>query len=54
MLDRTEFSLGQMVFLKSDPSKKGAVVGVLPGQPENRVVSQFEFHLDRCQSHPFR
>ena len=37
MLDRTEFSLGQMVFLKSDPSKKGAVVGVLPGQSENRV-----------------
>ena len=37
MLDRTEFSPSQIVFLKSDPSKKGAVVGVLPGQSENRV-----------------
>ena len=37
MADRTEFSPGQMVFLKSDPSKKGAVVDVLSGQPENRV-----------------
>ena len=36
MLDRTEFSPGQMVFLKSDPSKKGAVVSVLPGGPETR------------------
>ena len=35
--DQTEFSPGQMVFLKSDPSKKGAVVGVLPDQSENRV-----------------
>ena len=35
--DETEFSPGQMVSLKSDPSKKGAVVGVLPGQPETRV-----------------
>ncbi len=35
--DQTKFSPGQMVFLKSDPSKKGAVVGVLPGQSENRV-----------------
>ena len=37
MADRSEFLPGQMVFLKSDPSKKGAVVGVLPGQPETRV-----------------
>lgn len=32
-----EFSLGQIVILKSDPSVKGAVIEVLPGQPENRV-----------------
>ena len=32
-----EFSPGQIVTLKSDPSMKGAVVEVLPGQPENRV-----------------
>ena len=31
-----EFSPGQIVFLKSDPSVRGAVVGVLPGSPENR------------------
>ena len=31
-----EFSPGQIVFLKSDPSIKGAVVGVLPGNPEYR------------------
>ena len=33
----TEFSPGQIVVLKSNPALKGAVVGVLPGQPENRV-----------------
>lgn len=32
-----EFSRGQIVSLKSDPSKKGAVVDVLSGQPEGRV-----------------
>ena len=31
-----EFSPGQIVSLKSDPSVRGAVVGVLPGTPENR------------------
>ena len=31
------FSPGQIVTLKSDPTMKGAVVEVLPGQPENRV-----------------
>ena len=33
----TEFSPGQIVVLRSNPALKGAVVGVLPGQPENRV-----------------
>ena len=33
----TEFAPGQIVVLRSDPSMKGAVVDVLPGQPENRV-----------------
>ena len=32
-----EFSPGQIVVLRSDSSMKGAVVDVLPGQPENRV-----------------
>ena len=33
----SEFSLGQIVFLKADPSTRGAVVAVLPGTPENRI-----------------
>ena len=33
----SEFSPGRLVFLKSNPSVKGAVVDVLPGHPENRV-----------------
>ena len=32
-----EFSLGQIVSLKSDPSVRGAVVGVSPDNPEHRV-----------------
>ncbi len=32
-----EFSPGQIVCLKSDPSVRGAVVDVLPGNPEKRV-----------------
>ena len=33
----TEFSPGQIVFLKSNPSTRGAVVAVLPGDPENKI-----------------
>ena len=32
-----EFSPGQIVFLKSNPSVRGAVVSVLPGSPENQI-----------------
>ena len=32
----SEFSPGQVVVLKSDPSVKGAVVEIVPGEPENR------------------
>ena len=32
-----EFAPGQIVFLKSNPSTRGAVVAVLPGTPENRI-----------------
>ena len=32
-----EFALGQIVFLKAEPSTRGAVVAVLPGTPENRI-----------------
>lgn len=37
MDDRTEFSPGQIVVLKSNPSVRGAVVGVVPGEGEHRV-----------------
>lgn len=33
-----EFALGQIVFFKSNPSTRGAVVEVLPGSPENRIT----------------
>lgn len=33
----TEFDRGQIVFLKSNPSTRGAVVSVSPGSPENRI-----------------
>ena len=32
-----EFAPGQIVFLKADPSTRGAVVAVLTGTPENRI-----------------
>ncbi|MFH0824345.1 MAG: hypothetical protein V2B18_16455 [Pseudomonadota bacterium] len=31
-----EFSVGHVVFLKSDPSIRGAIIGVLEGRPESR------------------
>lgn len=34
--NEAEFDPGQVVFLKSNPSSRGAVVTVLPGKPENR------------------
>lgn len=34
--DAAEFEPGQIVFAKSNPSSRGAVVAVLPGKPENR------------------
>ena len=54
----TEFSLGQIVYLKSNPSTPGAVVEIVPGTPEdsikvlinNRVqtffASQLQLELD--------
>ena len=37
MTDHNEFSPGQIVTLKADPAIQGAVIEVLPGQPENRI-----------------
>jgi len=35
-ISSAEFEPGHIVFLKSNPTVKGAIVAVLPGQPENR------------------
>ena len=32
-----DFSPGQIVFLKSDPSKRGAIVEIIPGTPEDNI-----------------
>ena len=32
----TEFAMGQIICLKSNPTVRGAVVGITPGEPENR------------------
>lgn len=32
-----DFSLGQIVFLKSNPSTRGAIVAIIPGTPEDSV-----------------
>jgi len=34
--DEAEFEPGQIVFVKSNPSSRGAVVDVMPGKPESR------------------
>jgi ATP-dependent helicase HepA len=34
--ESAEFELGQIVYLKSNPEIKGAVVSIVPGKPENR------------------
>ncbi len=34
----SEFSIGQLVVLKSNAAVSGAVVGITPGQPENRYL----------------
>jgi len=33
-----EFTMGQIVCLKSNPSLKGAIVGITPSEPENRYA----------------
>ena len=33
----SEFALGQIVFLKSNPSTRGAVVSIVPSTPEDRI-----------------
>jgi len=33
-----EFAIGQLVALRSDPTRVGAIINVLPGTPENRYI----------------
>jgi superfamily II DNA or RNA helicase len=33
-----EFAIGQLVALRSDPKRVGAIINVLPGRPENRFI----------------
>ncbi len=33
-----EFAIGQLVSLRSDPTRVGAIINVLPGTPENRYI----------------
>ena len=34
----TEFIVGQLVALRSDPTRVGAIINILPGTPENRYL----------------
>ncbi|MHB9068758.1 MAG: DEAD/DEAH box helicase [Sedimentisphaerales bacterium] len=40
--DAAEFEMGQVVFVKSNPAARGAVISILPSKPENR----FKVFLD--------
>lgn len=60
-----EFAPGQIAFLKSNPSTRGAVVAVLPGTPEDRInvfvngniqtfyASQLQVEVQSHDSHSF-
>ena len=61
----SEFKLGQIVFLKADPSTRGAVVAVVPGTPVSRInvfvdgsiqsfyASQLQIEVQDDDSHSF-
>ena len=61
----SEFAPGQIVFLKSNPSTRGAVMAVLPGNPEDRInvfvdgsvqtfyASQLQVEIQSDDSHSF-
>src|SRR5260370_6359200 len=34
----TEFAIGQLVALRSDPTRVGAIINILPGSPEDRYL----------------
>src|SRR6266436_5580196 len=52
----TEFAIGQLVALRSDPTRIGAVINILPGTPENRYLVFLEntpstYYASQLQRH---
>src|SRR2546426_5268591 len=51
-----EFTIGQLVALRSDPTRVGAIINVLPGDPENRYLVFLEntpstYYASQLQHH---
>jgi ATP-dependent helicase HepA len=52
----TEFAIGQLVALRSDPNRVGAIINILPGTPENRYLVFLEntlstYYASQLQHH---
>src|SRR6266568_3262871 len=52
----TEFAIGQLVALRSDPTRVGAIINILPGAPENRYLVFLEntpstYYASQLQPH---
>jgi superfamily II DNA or RNA helicase len=52
----TEFAIGQLVALRSDPTRVGAIINILPGTPENRYLVFLEnspstYYASQLQHH---
>jgi len=52
----TKFAIGQLVALRSDPTRVGAIINILPGTPENRYHvflenTQFTYYASQLQYH---
>ena len=51
-----EFAIGQLVALRSDPTRVGAIINILPGTPENRYLVFLEntpstYYASQLQHH---
>src|SRR3989440_11130108 len=52
----TEFAIGQLVALRSDPTRVGAIINIVPGTPENRYLVFLEntpstYYASQLQHH---
>src|SRR6266705_3426672 len=52
----TEFAIGKLVALRSDPTRVGAIINILPGTPENRYLVFLEntrstYYASQLQHH---